>query len=196
MTQARPASGYALIELLLAAGLVATLSAIAIPSLLVAIDDYRAIGAVRYLTTRLARARMEAIVRSSDVAVQFVEDPGGYTYAVYLDGNNDGVRTRDIQRGTDIPLARSERLSDNFPGVAFAVPVGLPPVDGGSPTDGDALKLGSSNLLSFSALGSSSSGSIYVRGRNGSQFVIRAFGETGKIRALKFELTSRRWRPL
>lgn len=196
MTQARPTSGYAFIELLFAAGLAATLGAIAVPGLLGAIDEYRAIGAVRYLTTRLARARMEAIVRSSDVAVRFVEDANGYTYAVYLDGNNDGVRTRDIERGTDIPLVRSERLSNHFPGVGFAVPAGLPPVDGGSPTDGDPLKLGSSNLLSFSALGTSSSGSIYVRGRNGSQFVIRAFGETGKVRALKFESASRRWRPL
>ena len=196
MAQPRSARGYSVVELLFVGGLIVTLSAIAVPKLLTALDEYRAASAVRYLTTRFARARMEAIVRSRNVAVRFTQDAQGYSYAIYVDGNHDGVRTRDIQCGTDSPLAQPERLSANFPGVAFAVPVGLPPVDLGQPTNGDPLKLGSGNLLSFSALGTSSSGSIYVRGRNGSQYVIRAFGETGRVRGLKFDLTTRRWSPL
>jgi hypothetical protein len=151
--------------------------------------------AVRYLTTTCARARAEAVSRSRDVAVRFEEDPQGYRFAVYVDGNGDGIRTLDIQRGIDTPLARPERLSANFPGVALAVPAGLPPVEGGGPTDGDPLKLGPGNLLSFSALGTSSAGSIYVRGRSGSQYVIRAFAETGRVRTLRFDPVRRRWDP-
>lgn len=196
MGHRRLASGYALVELLFAVGLMITLSAIAVPNVLRALEDYKAAAAVRYLTTKFARTRMEAIVRSRDVAVRFTQDAQGYAYATYADGNNDGVRTRDIQRGIDVALERPERLPSNFPGVAFAVPVGLPPVESGPSTDGDPLKLGAGNLLSFSALGTSSSGSIYVRGKNGSQYVIRAFGETGKVRGLRFDWTKRRWSPL
>jgi type II secretory pathway pseudopilin PulG len=196
MVRLCPPSGYSLVEIVFVLGLMATLSAIAIPELHAGLDDYRAAGSVRYLTTRLARARMDAVARSRDVAVRFTLDAHGWSYAVYEDGNGDGVRTRDILGGTDIELVPPERLSANFPGVTFAVPVGLPPVESGSPTDGDPLKLGAGNLLSFSAHGTSSSGSVYVRGRNGSQYVIRAFGETGKVRALKFDARTRRWNPL
>jgi type II secretory pathway pseudopilin PulG len=189
-------SGYSLVELSFVLVLIGTTSSVAIPQLAGALDDYRAAGAVRYLTMRLARARMEAITQSADVAVRFTQDAGGWAFAVYLDGNRDGVRTRDIDRGIDRRITPIERLTDNFPGVAFAVPAGLPAVDTGPATDGDPLKLGSGNLLSFSALGSSSSGSVYVRGRRGSQYVIRAFGETGKVRALKLDRGGTHWMPV
>lgn len=196
MIRVTSADGHSLIELIFVGWLVAVISAIAIPQLLACLDDQRTLGAVRYLTTWCARARMEAITRSRDVAIHFSADSRGYVFAVYVDGNDDGVRTRDIQRGTDFQVARPERLSANFPGVEFAVPSGLPAVDGGSPTDGDPLKVGSANLLSFTPLGTSSSGSLYVRGRDGSQYVVRAFGETGKIRSLKFDERTRRWNPI
>lgn len=196
MSRLRTPRGYSLVELVFTTGLMATLSAIAIPELHAALDDYRAAGSVRYLTTRLARTRMDAIVRSSDVAVRFIEDARGWSYGIFVDGNGDGVRTRDIQHGIDTPVAPPERLSDHFPGVTFAVPVGLPPVESGAATDGDPLKLGAGNLLTFSAHGTSSSGSLYIRGRNGSQYVIRTFGETGKVRALKFDARRQRWNPL
>ena len=187
--------GYCLVELLCVGWLCLVVGCIAIPKLLGSLDAQRTAAAVRYLTTTCARVRAEAVSRSRDVAIRFEEDPEGYRYAIYTDGNGDGVRTRDIQGGIDRPLTRPERLSANFPGVAFAVPAGLPPVESGPLTDGDPLKLGPGNLLSFSSLGSSSSGSIYVRGRNGAQYVIRAFAETGRVRTLRFDPVRRRWNP-
>ena len=187
--------GYCLLELLFAGSIGLNLAAIAIPKLLVSLDDQRAAAAIRYVATQCARVRMEAITRGADVALRFTSDANGYLYAVYVDGNGDGVRSRDIQRGIDSELLAGERLSTHFPGVSFAVPAGLPGVDGGGPTDGDPLKLGSGNLLSYSAQGTSSSGSLYVRGRNGAQYVIRAYGETGKTRVLKFDGRVRQWVP-
>jgi type II secretory pathway pseudopilin PulG len=192
----RSPRGYSLIELTFVSGLIATLSGVAVPQVVAAIDEYRTATAVRYLTTTLARARMEAVLRSADVAVRFTPDAEGDSFIVYVDGNGDGVRAHDIQQGTDRALRPAEHLCDSFAGVAFGVPVGLPPVDSGSPTDGDPLKLGASNMLSFSALGTSSSGSVYIRGRGGAQYVIRAYGQTGKVRALKYDARNRRWNPL
>jgi hypothetical protein len=196
MVVRRSTRGYSVIELTFVSGLIATLSGVAVPQMLAAIDEYRAAGAVRYLTTRLARARMEAIVRSAEVAVRFFQEADDCSYAVYVDGNGDGVRTTDIQAGIDPLLVPAEHLDDNFAGVVFEVPRGLPPVDSGPSTDGDPLKLGVSNLLSFSSLGTSSSGSVYVRGRRGAQYVVRAYGQTGKVRALKYDSRNRRWTPL
>ena len=65
------------------------------------VDETRTAGAAQYLSARLQRARMEAVLRSAAVAVQFTHDASGYSYAFYVDGNGNGVVARDIQRGVD-----------------------------------------------------------------------------------------------
>jgi hypothetical protein len=139
---------------------------------------------------------MEAIVRAADVGWQFVASEGGYTYTPYIDGNGNGIRTRDIQAGTDRPIGAIERLAVHFTGVAFGVVEGLPAVEpGGTPPGTDPIKLGASNILTFTALGTSSSGSLYVRGRRNVQYVIRILGETGRVRVLKFDPRAHQWKP-
>ena len=188
--------GYSLLEVTFALGVIATLSAVAGPQLLAGVDDVRAAGAVRYLSGRLQRARMEAVARSADVALQFAQTADGYSYAEYRDGNGNGIRTRDIQRGLDPQIAAAERLTDQFAGVDFGVLPGLPAVDAGSTPPGtDPIKLGSGNILTFTALGTSSSGSLYIRGRRNAQYVIRLSGETGRVRVLKFDVRVRQWLP-
>jgi type II secretory pathway pseudopilin PulG len=188
--------GYTLIELMFALGLSVTLGAVATPQLLTTVDDVRAAGAVRYLNTKLQRARMEAVVRSADVGLQFVAAGNGYTVTAYRDGNGNGIRTRDIQRGVDLPIGSLDRLPDLFAGVDFGALPGLPSVDpGGTPPGSDPIRLGSSNILTFTPLGTASSGSLYVRGRRNSQYVVRVIGETGKTRVLKFDAVSQQWKP-
>lgn len=175
---------------------IATLSAITVPGLLANLDEAKALEAARYLTSRMQRARMEAVSRSSDVALRFVLAADGYTYAVYVDGNGNGVRTTDIQRGVDAPLISAEHLPSLFSGVDFGLLPGLPPVDAGGPPPGtDPIKLGASNILTFSSAGTASPGSLYILGRTGAQYVVRISGETGRTRILKFDPASRHWNP-
>jgi Type II transport protein GspH len=179
-----------------ASALCVTLGAVGAPLLFAAVDDVRAAGAARYLSTRLYQARMEAVGRSADVGVRFVQTSDGYAYTIYVDGNGDGVRTRDIQGNVDPRIGSAERLPDHFAGVDFGVLAGLPPVDASSAAPGtDPIKLGASSILTFTPLGTSSSGSLYLRGRRNSQYVIRILGETGKTRVLKFDLRARQWKP-
>ena len=188
-------SGYSLVELVFTIGLMTTLSGMAVPQIMTAMDDYRTAGAARYISTRMHQTRMEAVKRSADVALQFAQTAQGIGYAAYVDGNGNGVRTPDIQRGIDRRLGFVERLPDRFAGVDFGVLPGLPPPEGSAPPGSDPIKLGSRNLLSFSAVGTSSSGSVYIRGR-GAQYVVPVFGETGKTRVLKFNVRANRWSPL
>ena len=189
--------GYSLIELTFVVGLVATLSATAVPPLLANLDDVRTAGAVRYMSARLQATRMEAVRRSADVALRFTQTAGGYAYAVYQDGNGNGVRTRDIQRVIDRQIQAPERLRDQFAGVDFGTRPGLPPIDPAGPPPGtDPIKLGSSDILTFSALGTSSSGSLYIRGQRNTQYAIRVLGETGNTRVLKFDGRTQQWKPL
>jgi hypothetical protein len=161
------------------------------------LDQARAAGAARYLASRLQQARLEAVRRSTDVGFQFVSTGGGYTFRLFLDGNGNGIRSADIHDGIDVPIGPAEHLADRFAGVAFGLRAGLPPLDpGGPPPAGDPIKLGVSDILSFSALGSSSSGSLFLLGRGDRQIVLRVFGATGKVRLLTVAGQARAWTPL
>jgi type II secretory pathway pseudopilin PulG len=189
-------AGYTVLELMFAVTLSLVLGAVAAPQLLGAVEDLRAAGAVRYVATKLQQARMEAVSRSAAVGWQFVSSTGGYTFAPYLDGNGNGIRTLDIQRAIDPRIGAIEKLTNHFAGVDFGAIPGLPPVDpGGTPPGSDPIRLGASNILTFTPLGTSSSGSLYVRGRRNQQYAIRMLGETGKARVLKFDSRTRQWKP-
>jgi len=94
------------------------------------------------------------------------------------------VRTSDITSGVDQPLGTPASLTDLFPGVAIAV---------SDEVGGDPIRIGSSNLLSFTPLGTATSGSIYVRGRDGSQFFIRVLGVTGRVRVQRYVPRTGAW---
>jgi type II secretory pathway pseudopilin PulG len=188
--------GYSLVELIFVAGLIATVSAIAIPQIAMGLDEFRTAGAARYISTRLQRTRTEALERSADVAMQITQTPSGYAFAVYVDGNHNGVLAADIAGGADHRLGAVERLADHFAGVDFGALPGLPPVDaGGTPPGTDPIRLGSSNFATFAAAGTATSGSVYVRGR-AAQYVVRIFGGTGKTRVMKFHPRTKQWKPL
>jgi len=188
-------AGYSLIELVFVAGLVVTVSGMAAPQLLSGLDDYRTAGAARYVSVRLQRARMDAVRHSTEVAIQFTQVGAGYSFAVYKDGNDNGVRTKDIQSGADAPVGAAERLPDHFTAVDFGVQAGLPAVDGGALPGNDPIRLGPSTLASFSSSGTATSGSVYIRGRH-AQYAVRIFGATGKVRVLKFDPIAHQWKSL
>src|SRR5205823_4106261 len=145
------------------------------------LESLPGIGATRYLSAQLQQARMEAVARSANVGLKFVQSANRYSYTTYIDGNGNGLRTPEILAGIDRLVRPAERLPDLFYGVDFGTLPGLPPVEsGGSPPGADPVKLGAANILTFTPIGTSSSGSLYVLGRSGTQYVIRIFGESGK----------------
>ena len=122
-------------------------------------------------------ARAQAVMRSSYVAIRFEEQPSGIGFRTYIDGNGNGVRTLDIEGNVDRPLDTLTYLSDQFPGVAIAV---------GGTAGTDPVRLGSTNILSFTPLGTATAGSVFVRGRDRSQYVVRILGTTGRTRVQRY----------
>ncbi len=178
-------TGFTLIELLFVLGVAAVLAAIAVPQVLVSLDRSRGFGAARYLGTRLALARTQAVTRGAAVALQFVEGPRGIGFSVYQDGNRNGVRTAEIGQGVDRQIEPPLTLVDQFPGVHIALGPG---VEGSDP-----VQIGRSNLMSFSPAGTSTSGTIYVRGADGTQWAVRVLGATGRTRVLRLDAGTGEW---
>lgn len=192
----RVPSGHSVIELMFVAALVITLTSIAVPVTASVVDNIHASGASRYLVTRLRLARLEAVKRSTAVGFRFVERSGRYEFRMYVDGNGDGVRTRDITRGVDPPVGGVERLRDHFSNVEFGVLPGVPPIDEPSDTSAsDPIRFGASNIVSFSPTGSASSGTLYFKGRGNQQYAVRVLGVTGRVRSWRFDQTTRTWNP-
>jgi len=177
-------AGYSVVELLFAGAIMATMSAIAVPQSLAAIDRARAMSAARFLASRMAVARSQAVMRSTHVALRFEDGPSGITFRMFVDGNRNGVRTADISAGIDLPVEAPVRLGELYQGVAIAV---------AGAAGSDPVKLGASNLLSFTPFGTASSGSVFVRGRDGSQFAVRVLGATGRARVLRYVPRSGDW---
>jgi hypothetical protein len=163
---------------------VAVLVGVAVPQVLAGLDRSRAWAAARYLAARMAVARSQAVLRSAHVALRFVEDRRGIAFQMFVDDNHNGVRTSDIDAEVDRPIDAATRLSDLFPGVA----IGISPALGTDP-----VRVGSSDLLSFTPLGTATPGTIYVRGRDGTQLAVRVLGATARTRVLQYVPRTGQW---
>ena len=186
-------AAFSLIELLFALGIAATLTSAAVPQLGTAVDEFRASGATRYVVARLQQARVRAIARNRDTALRIARDSRGFAISVYEDGNGNGVLTRDIQDGTDTLVGAPEYLVDQFPGVDFGALPAIPGVEGSAPPGADPIRLGSADSVTFTPVGTATSGSLYVLGRGSSQYVVRIYGETARTRILRFNTRTRTW---
>ena len=111
----------------------------------------------------------------------------GARVGVFIDGNGNGVLTADIHRGIDRQIDPSVRLSQQFPGVD----IGLAP---GATVD-DPLHIGRTTILTFSPLGTATSGTIYVLGGDGTQWGVRVLGVTGRTRVLRHLQDQDEWVP-
>jgi type II secretory pathway pseudopilin PulG len=184
---------FSLIELLFVVGLAATLAAAAVPQLDASMDEFRAAGAARHVASRLQQARVRAITRSRDTALRVTKDARGYVMAVIEDGNRNGVLSRDIQDGIDTIVSPTERLNDQFPGVDFGAVPAIPGVEGSTPPGSDPVRLGSSDAATFTAIGTATAGSLYLRSRGNAQYVVRIYGETGRTRILRYNPRTHTW---
>lgn len=189
------ACGFTVVELLLVVAVSVTMLAISIPLTGDALDYQRTLSAAKYLAGRIGDARIEAIKRSTRVALRFEPDGGDYGFTEYLDGNGNGIRTTDIAGGVDPPLSSRGALSDQFPGVTFGLLPGLPDLDDQRTVDAsDGVRIGTSRILTLGPDGTASSGTLYLHGRR-AQFAVRILGATGRTRLMRFDPGGEQWVP-
>jgi prepilin-type N-terminal cleavage/methylation domain-containing protein len=168
-------NGFSLLECVFVVALLLILMGTTVPSVLTALDRIRTVGAARYIATRMALARSDAVARAATVALRFGDGPDQASITAFIDGNRNGVRTADILAGSDPSWGPAASVSDLFPGVLVDLPVNAHP------------------LYAFTPLGTSSSGTIVVRGRDGSRFGVRVLGATGRTRVLRYDAARDQW---
>jgi hypothetical protein len=147
--------------------------------------------------TALHRARAYAIARNVHVGVKFRKNGNRYEWALYRDGNGNGVRTTEIVRGIDrpLPVVMPWTRNDVLPSILSDCRV-PDPSNPGSYLDHpeDPIRFGASDICSFSPAGESSPGSIYLSDGRNRMAVVRVFGRTAKIRVLTYRRGEKAWR--
>lgn len=187
------APGFTLLELLFVMAIAGTLTALAVPYSLRALDDFHTRSAARYLAQHIVSARVDAIRRTTAHGMRFVAVSSDYTWTAVADGNRNGVRSSELASGIDRVLGEPDRIDAHFAGVSFGFHEGVPDADGHATSSSDGVRIGASRLLVMNVDGTSSSGTLYLRGRNRSQYAVRILGVTGRVRILRFDAIRNRW---
>jgi type II secretory pathway pseudopilin PulG len=190
--------GFQLTELTIVFALLACMMLLGAPDLLRGSGDLRLRLAADELVGVLRLARSWAVRNDANVAVKFRTAPDGtVTFTLYRDGNGNGVLTADINSGKDPQVEPARRLSNFGRGIGFGFPPGPPPTDPGSPghrlTPGDPIRFNSSDLASFSPLGTSTPGSLYLTDGVNRCAVVRLANRAGTVRILLYDAAKQVW---
>lgn len=193
-------TGFQLVELIVVLALVSILATLAVPVLRRTSSGMRVQMAARELAGVLRMARSLAVRHSTKVGVKFRPTAeGGWSFTIYRDGDADGVLTRDIDSGVDPQMSPPRNLVHMGRDVTFGFPPGPPPRDPGDPRRrisnlGDPIRFNRSDIASFSSLGGSTPGSLYVTDNAHHLAVVRVFGRTGKVKVMIYDPETEIWR--
>jgi type II secretory pathway pseudopilin PulG len=194
-----PAKGFQLVELAVSLAVLTLIVLLGAPSLVQASGDMRLRLAAGELAGVLHLARASAVRLDANVAVRFhTEKDGTVTFTLYRDGDGDGVLNRDIDAGVDRPVGPPRRLSNLGRGVGFGFPPGPAADDPGSPghplSKSDPIRFNQSDLASFSPLGTSTPGSLYLTDGVRRLLAVRVANRAGRVRILTWIPERRIWR--
>lgn len=147
-------------------------------------------GAAARVRGLLQRAQLDANLLSTNRAVKFIQRPEGWSYAVYEDGNGNGVSNSEIATGVDHIVVSERSLTDEN-GVHVGLIDGETDPDGGPPLT-SPVNFNRSTLCSFSQSGSGTPGTVYLTDGSGA-IAVRSSGEDGRLRILVYTPGSGKW---
>jgi type II secretory pathway pseudopilin PulG len=178
--------GFQLVDLLVASAVAAISLLIVSPPLLRLCRGITIELAADELVAVLREARAYAIRNQTNVGVKFrVEPDGRAAWALYLDGDGDGVLTADIDRGVD-PIVAPFRSLAQFGATAH---LGFPP--GRAPRDPSNPRRRLAHLED--PLDGATPGSIYVTDGIRRLFCVRIDSRSGRARILRWDRDLDRW---
>lgn len=189
-------AGFVLHELLLGMILGVYVLAVAAPGVLILRRSVAIRSAVHETSVAFYQARAYAISRNRNVGLKFRKNGDRYEWSLYADGNGNGVLTSEIASGVDRFLGLSLPWSRNdvFP----AIMTGTRVPDPGSPGRyldriDDPIRFNNSDICSFSPMGESTPGSVYLWDSHDRMAVLRVYGRTAKMRSLYYRRGERGW---
>lgn len=189
--------GATLAETLVATGIVVVAVGISVPLVTTGRHEQHVMNAARYVAGRIVLARAGAARRGAAIGIRFTRNGEGVALRSYVDGNGNGVRAVDIGNGIDAPIETETSIGDRFAGVRFELSAAAPAIGSSTPAGVavDPVNLGGSDILSLTPLGTATSGTLYLRSREGHQAAVRVLGATARVQVFQFDFQTGRWNP-
>ncbi len=192
-----PCAGFSAVESIAVLAILAAATAVAAPGAMRLRAALSVRSAAAQTGVAFLQARTQAIVRARYVGIKFRKNGNRYEWALYVDGNGNGIRTTDIESGVDRPLgiAFPWNRNDVMPGILTGNRV----PDPGNPGQAldrldDPIRFNSSDVCSFSPMGESTPGSVYLWDGHDRMAVVRIFGRTAKLRTLFYWRGDKEWK--
>lgn len=185
-------NGYSLIDLLIVIAIIGMIIGITAPHFAKMRNRMALRAAAGELRSIFHLVRMRAISRGTNSGVKFVQLAGRWHFVLYEDGDRDGVRNDDINKGIDKPLSYPRVVFRQARNIDIGL-LGVPVKD----ADGDLVKspvtFGNSTICSFSPMGESTPGTIYITDGDDGLWCVRVYGASAKIRTLRYDPGKKKW---
>ena len=180
--------GQGLLEIVVAMTILAVVAGMALPRGWGLVREYRLRGAAYYFRGLIREVRTQAAAKSRYTGIVFDEVDGEPELSLHIDGNDNGIRRADVRSGVDPRIRGPWRLSDQFPGVHYGSPSsnGVPSFP--------PLRIGRGRILSFSPIGTSTSGTLFLSNEQGFLYAVIVLGTSGRVRLARYRRGQ--WEPL
>jgi type II secretory pathway pseudopilin PulG len=189
--------GTSLLEMLIYLALVGSLAVVGVPPLLRISAQRRLELAAAEVRSAMYLARSIAIRHGVNAAVKFRLEDGQLCYALYRDGDGDGVLNADIRSGTDPMHGPTHRLWHAGTDIRFGFPPGRAPRDPGDPRRrldrlDDPIRFNASDLASFDPWGGATPGTAYLTDGH-HLMAVRIPGRSARVKWLRYDPILERW---
>jgi type II secretory pathway pseudopilin PulG len=197
---ARSAGGFTLVELTVALGVLAVITAVVVPMYVSKLPEMRLKAAARTLVGDLRYARSLAVANDRPYFVCF-----GGAGAYQVDRVEDPATAADCA-SANTPTEMNDDLAARFPGVAFGYAAGLPDCPGGGGAVADPVVFASDRAV-FTAKGASMTGTgagaglqatglVYLTSTDTSPqatYCVQVQGAVGNVRLLEWDAGAAAW---
>ncbi len=192
----RPARGITLFELL------TTLAILSLTAGLTsaAVHTFAGMTSLRAATHEIAsvfsQARNRALFRNAYSGVKWIARDGDLSLEIHDDGDGDGVRNDDIDRGVDPLVFGPVTVKNRWPKVTVGfIPGFLARDPKGNPVGdlSDPIRFGRSDIASFSPAGDCSPGSVWLGDGHDRQALVRLTPGSSTIGIYEWVASRRTW---
>ncbi len=191
--------GISILEAVLVTAVLAIIVTVASPEL----KEMRRAAALRSASSQLKgllyRCRADAVMNARSTAAVFERLPdGSWRCFIAVDGDGDGIRSRDIRRLVDPIVGEIIHFEVGGAGLGILRGEFVPDPCGRGRLRGDLsdpVRAGRGNMITFTPRGTASPASLYLTDHHARMRVLRIYGGTGRVISRVWRSGWSEWRP-